>query len=109
MHDRPDYSWVVGLMKEVRDELLSLIPESWKQELLESIDVELFSQILESGSQDVEYLSRLLDYSLGVVLKLAIPANDKESKASHEKLFNELSEIVAAMDKNSNRSLHVHW
>lgn len=104
VHDRPDYSWVVGLVKEVRDELLSLIPESWKQELLESIDVELFSQILESGSQDIEYLSRLLDYSLGVVLKLAIPANDKESKASHEKLFNELSEIVAAMDKNSNRS-----
>ena len=64
----------------------------------------LFIQILESGSQDIEYLSRLLDYSLGVVLKLAIPANDKESKASHEKLFNELSEIVAAMDKNSNRS-----
>ena len=109
MHDRPDYSWVVGLVKEVRDELLSLVPESWKQELLESIDVELFSQILESGSQDIEYRSRILDYSLGVVLKLTIPANDKESKASHEKLFNELSEIVAAMDKNSNHSLHVHW
>lgn len=102
--DHPDYSWVVGLVKEVRDELLSLIPESWKQELLESIDVELLSQILESGSQDIEYLSKLLDYSLGVVLKLAIPANDKESKAAHEKLFHELSEIVAGMDKNSNRS-----
>ena len=84
MHDRPDYSWVVGLVKEVRDELLSLVPKIWKQELLESIDVELFSQILESGSQDIVYLSRLLDYSLGVVLKLVIPANDKESKASHE-------------------------
>jgi len=102
--DHPDYSWVVGLVKEVRDELLSLIPESWKQELLESIDVELFSQILESGSQDIEYLSKLLDYSLGVVLKLAIPANDKESKAANEKLFHELSEIVAGMDKNSNHS-----
>lgn len=102
--DHPDYNWVVGLVKEVRDELLSLIPESWKQELLDSIDVELLSQILESGSQDIEYLSKLLDYSLGVVLKLALPANDNESKAAHEKLFHELSEIVAGMDKNSNRS-----
>jgi len=32
-------------VKEVRDELLSLIPKSWKQELLESIDVELLSAI----------------------------------------------------------------
>lgn len=45
-----------------------------------------------------------MDYSLGVVLKLAIPTNDKESKATHEKLFHELSEIVDGMDKNSNHS-----
>lgn len=40
----------IDLVKEVRDKLLSLIPESLKQELLESIDVELSCQILESGS-----------------------------------------------------------
>ena len=30
MQDHPDYSWVVRLVKEVRDELLSLIPKIGK-------------------------------------------------------------------------------
>ena len=63
----------------------------------------MFIQILESGSQDIEYLNKLLDYSLGVVLKLSILANDKVSKVAHEKLFHEF-EIVARMDKNTNCS-----
>ncbi|KAH9318454.1 hypothetical protein KI387_020223 [Taxus chinensis] len=100
----PDYAWVSKLVKEVRDGLLSLVPESWKQEILESIDVDLFSQILESGSQDIEYLSKLLEYSLGVVLKLAIPANDNESKTISEQLFHELSEMVVGMDDKTNCS-----
>eukprot|EP01018_Ginkgo_biloba_P023277 Gb_06651 [translate_table: standard] len=102
--DLPDYTWVVGLVKEVREELVALIPHSWKQELVESIDLDLFSQMLESGSQDFEYLSKLLDYALGVVLKLAIPANDKDAKIAQGKLFDELSEIVTTVDNKTNRS-----
>lgn len=61
-------------------------------------------QILESGSQDIGYLRKLLEYSLGVVLKLASPANDNESKAMHVQLFHELSEIVVGMDKETSSS-----
>ncbi|GLJ16432.1 hypothetical protein SUGI_0279530 [Cryptomeria japonica] len=100
----PDYAWVIKLVEEVRNELVALVPVSWKQEILDSIDTDLLSQILESGSQDVEYLSKLLEYSLGVVLKLAIPANDNESKAKHGQLFHELSDIVVGMDKETNSS-----
>eukprot|EP01018_Ginkgo_biloba_P001447 Gb_12075 [translate_table: standard] len=100
----PDYAQVIGLVKEVRDELDALVPQSWKQELRESIDLELFTQILESGTQDVEYLAKLLDYALGVVLKLGAPARDNDTKAAHEKLVQELSEIVAGMGGKSNLS-----
>uniref|UniRef100_A0A0C9RPB9 TSA: Wollemia nobilis Ref_Wollemi_Transcript_5787_2169 transcribed RNA sequence n=1 Tax=Wollemia nobilis TaxID=56998 RepID=A0A0C9RPB9_9CONI len=100
----PDYTRVVGLVKEVRDELDALVPQSWKQELHESIDVELFSQILESGVQDVEYLAKLLDYALGLVLRLGAPARDSDTKAAHEKLVEELSGIVSGMGEKSNLS-----
>lgn len=43
--DPPDYSRVVQLVKEVRDELGALVPRSWKQELHESIDIDLFAQV----------------------------------------------------------------
>eukprot|EP01018_Ginkgo_biloba_P031550 Gb_16958 [translate_table: standard] len=100
----PDYSWIIGLVKEVRDELDVLIPESWKQELNESIDLELFSQLLESGTQDIEYLGKLLNYAFGVVLKLLKPAKDNAAKDFRERLALELSEMVASMDKKSNIS-----
>ncbi|GLJ29643.1 hypothetical protein SUGI_0584480 [Cryptomeria japonica] len=100
----PDYTRVVGLVKEVRDELDALVPQSWKQELHESIDVELFSQVMESGVQDVEYLAKLLDYALSLVLSLGAPARDSDTKAAHEKLLQELSGIVAGMDQKSNLS-----
>ncbi|KAH9300312.1 hypothetical protein KI387_011895, partial [Taxus chinensis] len=100
----PDYTRVVGLVKEVRDELDALVPQSWKQELHESIDVELFSQIMESGVQDVDYLAKLLDYALALVLSLGAPARDIDTKAAHKKLLQELSGIVAGMGEKSNLS-----
>eukprot|EP00252_Welwitschia_mirabilis_P011416 TRINITY_DN2565_c0_g1_i2.p1 TRINITY_DN2565_c0_g1~~TRINITY_DN2565_c0_g1_i2.p1 ORF type:complete len:925 (+),score=190.92 TRINITY_DN2565_c0_g1_i2:290-3064(+) len=89
--DRPDYTWVVNLVKEVRDELLQLVPLSWKEELLESIDIELFSQMLESGSQDLVYLRKLFNYTLSIVVKLGTPADENKLKSDHEILLSELS------------------
>ncbi|KAF3788242.1 T-complex protein [Nymphaea thermarum] len=97
--DPPDYSRVVQLVKELRDELDALVPQSWKQELHESIDIDLFAQILESGIQDIDYLSKLLDYAISIVIKLGAPARDDITKAAHEKLVEELSLIVASADK----------
>ncbi|XP_031501387.1 uncharacterized protein LOC116265014 isoform X2 [Nymphaea colorata] len=96
--DPPDYSRVVQLVKELRDELDALVPQSWKQELHESIDIDLFAQILESGIQDIDYLSKLLDYAISIVIKLGAPARDDITKAAHEKLVEELSLIVASAD-----------
>ncbi|CAN6453507.1 unnamed protein product [Victoria cruziana] len=99
--DPPDYSRVVQLVKEVRDELGALVPRSWKQELHESIDIDLFAQILESGVQDIDYLSKLLDYAINIVIKLGAPARDDITKAAHEKLVEELSDILASTDCKS--------
>jgi hypothetical protein len=39
------YKRIVSLVGEVRDELEVLVPEEWKMELHESMDLELFSQV----------------------------------------------------------------
>jgi hypothetical protein len=43
--DAPDYKRVVGLLSEMRSELEKLVPEAWREELHECMDVEIFSQV----------------------------------------------------------------
>lgn len=99
--DPPDYKRIVGLMEELKTELNSLAPDNWKQELNECLDVEIFTQVLESGSFDYDYFRKLLDYALGIVLKLGAPARDDDTKASHEALMQELLQISSDMGERS--------
>ncbi|KAL6652923.1 hypothetical protein ACP70R_011848 [Stipagrostis hirtigluma subsp. patula] len=89
--DKPDYSQLINLVKEVRDSLHELAPKVWKEEILGNIDLEILSQVLKSGSQDAQYLGQILQYSLDMVRKLSAPAKEDEMKKSHEKLLSELS------------------
>lgn len=43
--EQPDYDRVVQLMREVRDELCEMAPQSWKGDILSAIDLEIFSQV----------------------------------------------------------------
>ena len=56
-------------------------------------------KVLESGSQDTQYLGQILQYSLDMVRKLSAAAKDDEMKASHDKLLNELA---ASSEDNDN-------
>ena len=40
-----DYKRVIDLVGEVREELEALVPESWKDELRECMDLELITQV----------------------------------------------------------------
>lgn len=43
--EEPDYSCISNLMKEVRDELCQMVPDSWKVEITETIDLDILSQV----------------------------------------------------------------
>lgn len=43
--DEPDYSWVLKLLREVRDELCEISPSSWRQEITETCDIDILSQV----------------------------------------------------------------
>lgn len=41
----PNYDLVIELLEEVRDEICTMAPQSWKQEIVEAIDVDILSQV----------------------------------------------------------------
>ncbi|KAM3377687.1 hypothetical protein P3S68_010100 [Capsicum galapagoense] len=92
-NDGPRYSRVVDLMREARDELCSLAPQSWRQEISEAIDIDILSQLLISGKLDMDYLQKIMDSTLVTLQKLSSPAKEDELKANSQKLFRELADI----------------
>lgn len=49
--DPPHYERVIELLKEVKTELENIAPGSWKQEIHECLDVQLFSQVIITSLQ----------------------------------------------------------
>lgn len=43
--DMPDYSYLVQLVKEVRDALYEMVPKGWKEEIINNIDLEILLQV----------------------------------------------------------------
>ncbi|KAG8082082.1 hypothetical protein GUJ93_ZPchr0014g47261 [Zizania palustris] len=97
--DKPDFSQLINLVREVRDSLHELASKELKEEILENIDLEILSQVLGSGSQDTQYLGQILQYSLDVIRKLSAHAKDDAMKKSHDQL---LSELAASSEVNDN-------
>ncbi|KAK7302409.1 hypothetical protein RJT34_13297 [Clitoria ternatea] len=100
--DQPNYDRIVQLMGEVRDEICEMAPKSWREDIFTAIDLEILSQVLKSGNLDVDYLGKILEFSLVSLQKLSAPSNEEIMKASHKKLFHELSEICQARDESNN-------
>lgn len=100
--DMPDYHYLVSLVKEVREALKELAPTGWKEEISENINLEILAQLLESGSQDRQYLGQILHYSLDKLRRLSSPANEDEMKKSHKKLLAELIDDPEPNDRGPN-------
>ncbi|KAI4298981.1 hypothetical protein L6164_032483 [Bauhinia variegata] len=99
--DKPNYDRIIELMREVRDEICEMAPQSWKEDIFAAIDLEILSQVLKSGNLDVEYLGKMLEFSLVTLRKLSSPANEEIMKATHQKLFLELGEIYQSRDESN--------
>ncbi|KAG8071045.1 hypothetical protein GUJ93_ZPchr0006g45845 [Zizania palustris] len=100
--DMPDYSYLVQLVKEVRDALHEMAPKGWKEEITNNIDLEILSQVLESGTQDIQYLGQILQYSLDMLRKFSSPAKEDEMKRNHNKLLGELIEHSKCNNRGPN-------
>ncbi|CAN6458474.1 unnamed protein product [Victoria cruziana] len=89
-----NYDRIIQLVKEVRDELCAIAPHSWREEIVEAIDLDVFSQMLHSGINDLAYLGAILEFVLDSLRKLAAPAKEDYMKIAHKNLLSELNEIA---------------
>ncbi|KAK7247305.1 hypothetical protein RIF29_42186 [Crotalaria pallida] len=100
--NQPNYDLIVKLVGEIRDEICDMAPQSWKEDICAAIDLEILSQVLVSGNLDVDYLGKILEFSLVTLQKLSAPSNEEMMKATHQKLFSELSEMCQSGDESNN-------
>ncbi|EXB87373.1 hypothetical protein L484_016720 [Morus notabilis] len=101
----PNYDRVIQLLKEIRDELCQMAPETWRQMIMEAIDLDVLSQVLKSGNLDVHYLGNILEFALDTLQKLSSPANDVEMKNTHQRLMKELADTCQAKDGSNHSSV----
>ncbi|KAI7981794.1 hypothetical protein LOK49_Contig13G00001 [Camellia lanceoleosa] len=52
MEDEPNYDRVVELMREVRDGLREMAPQSWKEEIFGAFDLDILSQEVSAVDDD---------------------------------------------------------
>ncbi|KAF3787921.1 T-complex protein [Nymphaea thermarum] len=103
--DGRSYGRIVELVKEVRDELCAIAPHSWREEIVEAIDLDVFSQVLHSGTNDLTYLGAILEYVLNSLRKLAAPAKEDDMKIAHKNLLSELTAIANGRNSDSSFAL----
>ncbi|CAH9116725.1 unnamed protein product [Cuscuta epithymum] len=93
LKEKANFSCIVDLMREARDELCTMAPQSWRKDITEAIDTDILFQVLNSGKLDIAYLGRVMEYMLGIIQKLAAPVKEDELKISQQKLMTELADI----------------
>ncbi|MCL7025602.1 hypothetical protein MKW94_028977 [Papaver nudicaule] len=99
--DDPDYGRIVKLMEEVRDGLCEMAPQSWRQEILDAVDLDILTQVLMSGTRDMDYLGKILEFALVTLQKLSAPAAEDEMKETHKKLLKDLGVASQARESSS--------
>ncbi|KAG5398735.1 hypothetical protein IGI04_020549 [Brassica rapa subsp. trilocularis] len=60
--------------------------------------------LLNSGTLDIDYLGKMLEFALATLRKLSAPANDRENESTHQSLLEELHRLCQAKDESG--SLH---
>ncbi|XP_073270734.1 uncharacterized protein [Primulina huaijiensis] len=101
----PDHTRVVGLMREVRDEICAMAPLSWRQDIFEAIDLEILAQVMNSGKLDIDYFGKILEFALVTLQKLSAPAYENELKEKHQQFMAELAEACWASDSSENSNV----
>ncbi|CAI9764550.1 unnamed protein product [Fraxinus pennsylvanica] len=100
--DKSNYSRLVELTREVSNEISAMAPQSWRQEVIEAIDLDILTEVLNSGKVDIDYLGKILEFALVTLQKLSAPACEDELKEKHQKFLKELAEVCWASDGSEN-------
>lgn len=94
--DPPDHEWITRLYQEIRDRLCNILLMLGRQdkytynEIQESMDVELFEQMIRHSAFSYEDFYKLIEYVFAKCKQLGSPARDDETTAK----LNEIKEFI---------------
>tara|TARA_X000000950_G_scaffold187905_1_gene227272 strand:+ start:5047 stop:5559 length:513 start_codon:yes stop_codon:yes gene_type:complete len=109
----PDYVWIEKLYEELRNKLTAILKKgsALRVEIEESMDLQLFSQMIRNKAFNATDLYNLINYVFEKCKQLGSPVRDKDV----DKKFNELiemmkkgavfAEIVPVFIKNANECI----
>ena len=112
--DNPDFDWLVKLYSEIRDGLVNILKKNSKlrNEMEESFDVDLFSQMIRNNAFSGEDMIKLINYTFDKLLQLGSAARDKVVKERRDEILNlvysqknTFGQIVGLYLKNAHLSL----
>ena len=109
----PDYDWITRLYQEIRTRLSSLLREDSKtrKEIEDSMDVELFRQMIENKAFGAVELYNLIEHVFELCKKLGSPARDNEVDKSKFQILGLMknngtfAQIVPLFIKNANECI----
>jgi len=120
LHDKvkqnpPDYEWIVRLYKEIRYKLTYFLKQNstMRNSIEESLDVELFDQMIRNGAFLGPEFYNLVNYIFDTTLKLGSPVRDNDVKNLRKEILTALSnkatfaELVPLFFKNAN--IAIDW
>ena len=78
----PDYDWITSLYVEIRTRLLALLRSgtTLHRQIMESMDAELFNQMIRHEAFDGKELYNLICFVFDKCLQLCAPARDQETE-----------------------------
>ena len=87
--DPPDYEWITRLYQEIKIKLISLLRKghSLRQEIEETMDIQLFEQMIRHQAFDPHDLYNLVSYVFEKCKQLGAPARDVSVDAKKQELL----------------------
>ena len=112
--ENPDFDWLVKLYSEIRDGLTKILKQGsyLRNEIEESLDVELFNQMIRNHAFKGEDMIKLINYTFEKLLQLGSAARDNKIKERRDEILDVIykdrgtfGEIVGIYLKNAHLSL----
>lgn len=105
--DPPDYNWLVTLFEELKNRITDIIKLTSQnktnfllQQLDESLDVELFKQMIENKAYTLDDFTKLCNYLFDLCLRLGSPMRDKYVKEKHNNVLEKINIAKTSININ---------
>ena len=87
--EKPDFDWLVNLYCEIREGLIKILKKGspLRNEIEESLDIELFSQMIRNNAFNGEDMYKLTNYTFEKLLQLGSAVRDKEVETKRDEIF----------------------